>query len=653
MLDYTRDILPYLEGTGPRHAYYEASKAHRDRIRQVFRRSYPVYLDLNRPKESTASKNYRKVVYKNPFRSLRSRYIDTLGYIPQADDFAVVFPAQEETQTDTLENYCSSGFSADGTLDEWFWRRVRPLYVHDPNAVLLVLPLQQPGSDMERVAPTAVLIPCDGVWQHKKGRFAVLELPQRKDEPKRLAFVDHDSYAIATLVAKEINPATSLPTYSWAVTGIGINEEGQPIWRPALHGCPKMPAMKLGKLQEEEAEKINAKGAYESVSASNTAGIDPDEEYYESSLSPALAHIETAQQIESDLAVERNLHVSSQEWRYTTKGCPDEKKGGDDQCIGGTKVIRDANGDLKDVIVCPTCKGHSNNLSMSGTEIIGVTPPSATSFADESRPSNLPIPPGGFIPRNIDALNAFVKEYERVKAEAYAVIDMQFLETTPTTASGTSKRYDREELYRKLNTEAAHLCTIERFAFSWVGYQRFGASVTLPVVIEPIRFSLENAELTREELVEAVDKSFDSNLRKPLEKKLISYQSGEDSNYYRRYELREQLDPYPGVNNEEKLFILSAQRITLEAGSEALQLTTEEVWLSILFDGLLNEQLRTMGEAFWSLKLDVQYTKLLEAARKRVGKIAGPVLDPVTGKPMVGGMTLTPLVDVKNADQLS
>ncbi|ARK13057.1 hypothetical protein A6C57_23460 [Fibrella sp. ES10-3-2-2] len=642
MLDYTRDILPYLEGTGPRHAYYEASKAHRDRIRQVFRRSYPVYLDLNRPKESDSSKKYRKLVYKNPFRSLRSRYIETLGYIPQADDYAVSFPI--ESSTDSLEQYCGQAFSGDGAVDNWFWRRVRPLYVHDPNAVLLILPLEQPINDTVRVAPSAVLVPCDGVLMHKKGKLAVLELPQRKGEPKRIAFVDHDSYAVASLTEEGTSAGT--PVKKWALTGMRVDDAGQLRFRPALHGCSAMPAIKLGKLQEEEAEIVDR------GKSTTTVAADPDEEFYESALSPALAHIETAQQTENDLAVERNLHVSSQEWRFMTKACPDEKLEGDAQCIGGLKPLRDDDGHLVRMQVCPTCKGSSGNLSMSGTEIIGVSPPSATNFGEEGRPTNLPIPPGGYIPRSIEPLNAFVEEYKRAKAEAYATINMQFLESTPTAASGTSKRYDREELYRELNTQAAHLCSLLRVVYEHIGHQRYGVTVDLPQVIEPIRFSLENAELTREELVEAVSKQFDSNLRKPLEKKLIAYQAGEDSNYYRRYELKELLDPHPGIDYEGKLFILSAQRITLGAGSPELQLATEEVWLSIMFDGLVSEQLRTAGEAFWQLPLEEQYTRLLDATRKRVGKISGPVLDPATGKPMLGNLTLAPLVDVKNANQL-
>lgn len=665
MLDYTRDILPYLEADGPRHAYYQASVAHRDQVRRVFRRAYPVYLDLNRPKESTASKLYRRAVYKNGFRTFKSRYVEVLDYIPQADDYSVTFDEVSQS-ADTLETYCGHQFSPDGSTDDWFWRRVRPMYVTDPNAVLLVLPMQQPAADTVRYTPTAMLIPCEKVYQHKKGRYCVVELPHRPGLGRRLAFIDADSYAIATLVGG------SKETKQWLVLGVGVDETGTATFRPALHGCGCMPAVKLGKLQEIEAEAEPITSSLATATAAVggvlterigagqvgrmifTIATDPDEEFYESPISVALPHIQTAQQISSDLDVERNLHVSSQEWRYATKACPDEKLDGDNRCVGGTKILRDADGKITNAITCPTCKGTSMHQSGSGTEIIAVTPPTANSMSDEGRPTNLPIPPGGFIPRDIAALHAFVEEYKRAKAEAYATINMEFLMSQPLAESGTSKRADREALYRELNTQAAHLCSLLRITYTFIGQQRYGVTTSLPTVVEPVRFSIENAELTREELAEAVKNGYDNNLRKPLEKKLIAYQTGKDSLYYRRYALRELLDPLPGKDDEAKLFLLATMRVILTAGSKELQQITEETALSLFFDGILSAELRKSGEAFWSLDPTAQYDRMLTEAKNRVGTLAGPMIDPATGKPLAAGSmaTLQPFVNVKNNNQI-
>ncbi|CCG99833.1 hypothetical protein FAES_1823 [Fibrella aestuarina BUZ 2] len=654
MLDFNRDILPYLSGDGPRHAYYQASIAHRDRLRQAFRRAYPVYLDLNRPNETKESKLYRRVIYKNPFRPLRNRYIETLDYISKADDFVIQWPAVDGDATDTTETYCNANFSSDGSVNDWYWRRVRPLYVHDPNAVLLVLPLDQPESDTVRAKPRPVLIPCDKVYQHKKGRFCVVELPRKSDEPRRLAFVDADSYAIATYLGIKSTDAGRLST--WNVTGLRSVEAGSGFLAP-LHNCPVMPAWKLGKLQDEEAEYDGSDYQERKKTGKTTRVVadDPDEEYYESPLSPALECIEAAQQNNNDADVETNLHVSSEKWEYATRECPSTRLPESDprKCYNGTVTLRDADGAILNESPCTVCGGHGTVSSGSATGKIIVTAPTAQSLSDEGMRTNLPIPPGGYIPRSIEPLKALEERYARKKAEAYATLNMQFLEVTPTTASGTSKRFDREELYRELNTQASHLCALLQQTFDAITYQRYGPDAPRPVVIEPVRFSLENAEETRQELIDAVKNNFDANLRKPLEKKLISYQTGPDSDEYRRYELRERLDPYPNLDLEKKLFLAASIRVLYKPGSAQLQLAIEEVMLSAYFEAILNEQLRDSGPGFWLLDNKAQYTRMMESARKRVGPMSELPIDPATGKPINGKITLEPPVDFKNTNQVN
>jgi len=668
MLDFNRDIAPYLRlgadkrpSAQLRHTFYTASIDHRDHLRRVFRKSYPIYLDLNRPKEQKQSKAYRKLIYRNPFRGMKTRLIETLDHIRQADDFAVVFPDDQrrsQQAADTLQAYVEQGFSGDGSALDWFWKRVRPLYVNDPNAVMLVLPAEQPLSDTQRVEPRAFLIPCENVYQHRRGKFAVLELTERstvtyadkriKEDGRILVFIDHETYAIARQVGEEKVQETGKLNYTWEITGLQeiVTEDGRQAlsFRPPLHGCPEMPAVKLGKQQQDEAEESRT-GQVERLKRYESE--DPLEEFYESVLSDSLPHIETAQQIENDLAVERNFHVSSQEWRYITKRCPDEKHT-ENPCIGGFKTVRGADDHLSGLVKCTTCQGTGMDHSGSGTEIIGVTPPSATTIQDEGRPTNLPIPPGGFIPRSIEPLTKFVEEYKRQKAEAYATINMQFLEVTPTDQSGTSKRYDRQELYRELNTQGVHLCGLLRKLYQWVAVQRYGNDEQVPAVLEPVRFDLENAELTRAELVEAKDKQFDPNLIAPLEKKLIEYQAGTDSDYYRRYELKERFDPYPNRSDEEKLFLLASAKIVNSPGSEQLQAIIERIMLSINWDGLVNDCVRTVP-GFWELDPVKQYEKLVEMNTGLVSKQEAPAVDPVTGKPLTA---LAPLVDFKNYNQV-
>ncbi|WP_138994003.1 hypothetical protein [Larkinella sp. C7] len=628
-----------------RHAFYSESILLRAHLEKVFDKKYPDYLDINRPKEKKEYKDYRKKIYKNPFKGLKTRVIKTLDYIQQADDFEVAWKSLENV-TESLQSYATdSKFSVDGSFQNWFFERVRPRYVNDPNSVMVVLPGQQPASETEYVKPQAFLIGCDKVYAHRKATFAVLESPETTimadgKKGKIFFFLDHDSYTIARQIANQPTEKGQV-AINWEILGVAseivLDPEGKEVvvqtFRPPLHNCPKMPAVKIGK----ELVKSN----------------DAGEELYESILTDALPFIELAQGTQNDIQVELNFHVSSEEWRYASKRCPDaDSSDPNNRCIDGNKTVRSEDGTA--VIgfkTCEKCKGTGSGVSGSGLGYILVTPDTKTSFGDSEKSSNMPIPPGGFIPRSIEPLVKLVEEYKRYKEEAYQEINMQFLMKTPYDESGVSKRFDREELYRELNTQAAHLCDLLAIGFAFIAYLRHKEKAVdqIPAVLVPVRFNLENAELTREELVEAVDKDFDSNLRAPLEKKLIAYQTGEDSDYFKKYELRELLNPYPGKSPEELLFMAASARTLIAPNSPQMQAMLERVWFAINFDGLVNDCLRS-DKGFWDLSIEQKYEKLLAENKKLIGDLANPMIGP-DGKPVVGPVQLAPPVDITNYSQ--
>lgn len=696
MLDFTKDVLPYLSlGADKRppaklrHAYYQASIDHRDRLRAVFGKAYPYYLDLARPKERDEYKLYRRRIYKNPLRSLRRRVTEVLDYIRQADDFEVSFPAQTANMaTDNLESYLTdSRFTNDGDAVSWFFKHVRKGYVNDPNAVLVVLPMEQPNSDTVRTNPVPVLINSECVYQFRNNELAVLESPERtwiqggsglEKTGRVLLFLDTDSYCIArqrAVVAGRSDGSVDgdkSVVLSWDVTGLSeaVSDSGEAtgfLFMPLLHNCPVMPARKIGKLQEEQAEAENRYGYGNGYGYGSTNSVvltrgtqydpryttvtanDTGEEFYESVLADALPHIEAAQGVQSDIEVERNFHVSSQEWRYAQRRCPDSDMAGG-QCHDGKIPLRNGEGLLTAMITCPTCKGQGMDISGSGLGLIIVSAPQATNLVDEGRPTNLPTPPGGFIPRSIEPLKEFVLEFEREKKQAYETINMQFLMETPINQSGVAKRADREELYRTLIVEGAHLCGLLQFMLECAACERKQEDQK-PDVLIPVRLNIENSEITRDELVQAVEKQFDANLRRPLEKKLIAYQVGEDSDYYRRYELKERIDPYPDLDFEKKLFLLATARATMQPDSDELKNLNERIALSIHFNGLVSDMMRA-SDSFLAMDVKVQYEKLLEAARLLTG-LAKPVnLDPKTGLPNRNDSILAPIVDIKNMNQL-
>jgi len=694
MLSLEKDILPYLscgpvavgqvptppltDATGRvtlRHAFYGRSIQHVLDLKEVFSDSYPRYLDINRPNESAKNKAYRKRVYRNPFRSYANRVKNALDFIRQADDFEVKFPTLPENTRDRLEDYTGTGFSASGSVVNWFFEYAVRDYLNDPNSVLLTLPEEGTRLDTQYPEPRLQLFPSEYVWMHRKGKKAVLCSPRRtmlpqgdgteREEGLILFFCDHDSYTIARQVGLTRSPATARggARAEWDILGLrryafdaarpelGIMEIGPgglspdtvagtvvtfEEFNPPMHYCPSMPAMKLGKLLAEK----NAQG----------------EEYFESLIADAVPHIKDGQQAKSDMQIELNFHISSKEWQRQPRRCTNPA------CTNGQIAqVKKNPGDPLTMSDCPKCKGLGLDLSGSGLDILyvsdGETQGMQVGAGGQRVPSGAP---GGFIPRSIEPLQELSKELQRCTLEAFTTINMQFIRETPLEVSGASKRYDREEMYRSLNNEGAHLVGwILQRVFEFIDAQRYGPAgrkgKQTPTILVPVRYNLENAELVRQELNDAKLNKYDSTIIEGLEKKMLEYSLGKTSEQYRRYDLRTRMDPFRDMNDEIKFYTLGIQYMLYAPGPEQI-LAIERMFLSINFDGLVSDCVLETPE-FWQLDLNAQREVLMAKNRTLIGQLQEKGMGQGGANPgvfpQIDALSFKPLVDLQNMAQTS
>lgn len=653
MLQYS-DILPYLQqgaGRGKPHAkllhsYYGKSILHRSQIEEVFEDTYPKYLDKDRPREEPEHKKYRRDVYENVFRGFKNRIIGALDYIRQADDFDVLFPTSDVPEQDSLQTYTGETFSAEGSFVEWFFTNVKSDYVDDPNAVMLVLPLQPTFSDTEYPRPEVLIIPSQDVWMFRRGKFAVLLSPEKtllpNDTPdcptgNVLIFVDHDSYTIARQVGAAVL-SNGQQVANWALLGAEPTYDllGVPngfSFTPPLHYCKTMPARKLGLRRV----KKNNKG----------------EEYFESMVADALPFIRLGQRNQSDIQVETNFHVASKEWRKSNGKCTAPG------CVAGLIHIKD---DLKgsksgvpcaiiDVVECQHCKGTGHRDTGSGLGILYVDGDDTKTPTDQGTKGGSSGAPGGFIPRPIENLKTFVEEFKRNSEEAYSTINMQFIRTTPYDQSGTSKRYDRQEMLRDLILQGVHLVDLMSFGYQCLDNQRYGPSMRngeqVPQVLAPVRLDLENAELTRELLNNAKDKKYDPTLVEAYEKKMLVYDTGEESDETRRYILRTRCDPYKDLSEEMKAYMLGVAFRNPESPENKARI--ERIYFSADFDGLVADALREDPD-FWQKDINAQYTELVRRGKLIVGPQAVGVT--ATGEfAEIKPLNLKPPVNIEQTSQ--
>lgn len=663
MLTYDQ-IRPYLEYAdnnampkGLKHEFYDESIEYKDSLAEVFGKKYPKYLDNNRPREKAADRAYRKKIYKNKWEQLPDRISETLDYIHQADDFGISFPKPGSLIPDefTLEKYTGSNLTPDGDLKEWFFNNAIAPYILDPNAATAMVLTDFPTADPTFYTngffnPKPMVFGCEHILMHQKGRFAVLISPEKRPyidsdgirrEGRIIHFFDDESYTAAFEIDRISSSAQSRGSVEWAIIGmtqevlVNENDEEELVsyFDPILHHFESMPVFKLGK----KRAKVNAKR----------------EELYKSILDGAIPSIKEAQQIQNDIEAERTFHVTSQEWRRQS-ALPKCKHPG---CVAGQVMTKDSSGNNTGMLPCPSCKGTGvNNTSGSPLDMLLVNDmPDPKGFAANETEVKTTGAPGGYIERSIEPIKQLTADNKIVGDDVYQIINMQFIRVTPNEASGTSKRYDREELYRELNTQAAHLINMLVRLFAICDHIRYSNQTyvgeQIPEIMVPVRFNLENAELTRAELNDAKDKKYDPALVSVLEMKLLEYNVGKTAVEYQQYETRLKLDPFRVWKNDEKNMITGLVMMMLPDGEQRTNMVGE-IFFSILFDALMIKA-QIKHEDFYSWELGKRHETLrgfLKDYYKEVRDIQTEI-DPVTGLPKMAQYAIKPAINIQDTNQ--
>ena len=587
----------------------------------VFGEEYPKYLDKNRPDEKPRYKKYRKDIYENPFLTLLDDMEDALDYIKEADDYAVVWPDNEESEL--LRQIMEP--RGGSTWEEFFFETVKSAYIEDTNAVLVVLPIVMPGSEVERYQPVREIVPSMNVLRFERDRFAVLESERKnvlttggvsRKEGRILYFLDQESFSIAEEVIKDGRRV-------WKVWGLRSelteSQQVRQVFMPLRHSCRTLPARKVGR-------KLAKRDAYGS-------------ELYFSLYKRVYPHIREAQARYNDIQVEIVHHIHAKEWRIALNRCTNK------ECKDGDVPRRDEDGRIlageKDT--CNDCKGTGYDINNSGLDVLIFSMAKKMGYMDKEGVS-MPQVPGGFIPRPIESLRELVKEYERLEKKVYAGMKMLFALQTPEIQSGVAKAKDREEMYRMLVKHSAHLCGLLQWMYEmgarWI--LTTNAENGIPSVVMPIRFDLSNAEETRTMLNDAKKNGYATETIALLEKKVLEDNTSKDSDYYKRYQLRTVLDPFLYLSYESKMYSFAFLPRVAEMGSDSYKKLVKDFMFSMYFDRNVNLALLA-DENF----LDKPVSEQEKTLRRLTEEVSASI--PST---LLPDIVLNAPVDIKNNKQL-
>lgn len=578
MLNWEQQVKPYLMVTGDTptkellHPFYYASVSYKKSISELLSREYPDFMNIARPRETDGQKKYRKDIYENPVRVAFERIFDYVRNIPKNADYKIKYADEKATQTDTFKNYVKEKFNREGDLEGWLWENGINMASIDPNAVMVLLPVES-DNDTQLRSVKGKFLGCENVWMHQKQEFAVVlsdeksqligQLYEENYTGKILYFFDHESYTIAV---QKSGANDSSSTNKWDILGVGVDENLGMTFTPPLHYCDGLPVRKLGKI----LEKSLYSNKYE---------------LFRHELDSVFAFIKSAIRRYNDKEIEANTALNSLHWRKKT---PCNNCNG----TGKVKIFIDGENDSVET-TCKRCNGTGHSFAMNSMDV-HIVDDQVSDGWEGSKMIAQAQAPGGSVQNTPVNLMALRTEFENEFCAIFHNKGLSSLLPIHFAQSGTAKKEDKEGATRFGTEWANHVCkNLLSWAFWCTASIRYGIGGNqldlMPEISEPRQFNLDTKEEVGNQLKDAISNKMDEGVIDTIQLKYLKLEASEDSEAYRRYELRMLLDGFRGITSEEKSFMLSSEFALGDRTSESFTQKVKALYFSINFNKIYQD----------------------------------------------------------------
>jgi len=453
-----------------RHRYYNMAVDHcTDMAVHISGTSPEKLLKEARPNEPEDVREYREQAWKPITKSKSKKVISVINRIFNPRMYSVKIGAKPKNLIDdseTLDKYLFENYpfylSVMTFIKEVFTKRV----MEDPNAVLVVRPLQQ-MDQLKYIRPVPVIYSSKQLLDFEPDKYYVIDITEYKNTPyvkeqiKELLIVDDTGF------------------YIYDRDG-SMDEE-----RSFTHALGRTPAFRLG-------------------------GVITGDDYpyfYESYIAGVLPHWDKAIQIQSDLDAQIVLHAYLEKWEFDSVQCPD---------CEGQGVVYDPGDQAKHreggQHQCHRC-GGAGKIAKNPFDIYTVN---HDAFGPDSPP---PVPPAGYIDKPIDILDKLRDEVNLNISQGYSAINMEVVENVPEIQSGIAKTIDRQDLDSFLLQYSNHifdyvLPNIINFTIQWryvphlIGaIGDYGYTIT-----KPVRFDVLSIQHLMAEFAQAREAKLDNNV---------------------------------------------------------------------------------------------------------------------------------------------
>ena len=518
----SQQLSDYFSGRAKHKAYqttvdiYNALKVH-------LQGTEPVKLIQDRrPSEPLDVQEYRKKIYEPITKSTVSKVITSLSKIPRSADWYIHYNVDNMPpgirEGERPEDYFEKNFPYTGSLSTWMFDMALRYYVQDPNGLIAIMPLEWNVPDNEYRRPFPFIFTSDRVYDYVPEKYAVLLSTDKVTFQNSNGVEGKVFYVFTTSTIGRWEQTTQSGDYRQA-------------WEYA-HGLDELPVFKT-------------QGVF--LEAQDTTFI------YESRLSPMIPYLNEAAREYSDLQAGKVQNLHPTPWNYAFMDCGD--------CAGTGQLMV-----AGEQTQCQKCKGLGKVVHNSPYGGIVVKQP------ENGMASNIPMPPGGYIQKDVEIIKVLGESVDKHKYDALAAINMEFLAETPLNQSGTAKEIDRDEL----NTFVASIATdvvrmMKRIYYFCIEY-RYKLAVPdkktrmelAPRMGDPKRFDLINPNGLVDTIAKAKQAGVSMTLINAYQRQLAASQFTGDTEMGQALQCELALDPFPGYSVDDLMTMLANEGINKE-----------------------------------------------------------------------------------------
>jgi hypothetical protein len=484
-----------------------------------------------RPNEPDEVLEYRKKIFSAKTKPTFLKIFASLQKIRRSSDWSIRFEGDFTRIADgeSLEDYTTLNYPGFTSLTNWVFTLMLRKYLIDPNAVVMVMPMDRDVDMNEYIQPTAHVFDSVNVLDFADGDFAVLVNPM--GAVYQLAngiMMKGKSYYFVT--------TQSIERYDQ------INGRGQySLVDRFEHGLGELPAFQLKGILIDQVE---------------------DMYLYESRIGGIIPELNEALREYSDLQASKVLHQYPERWEFSQHECT--------VCKGtGVRTNPDyvnENSGCSPSIACGSCQ---NGYVVKGPYSKILVRP--TNNATEGA-SNIPIPPAGYVEKDVEIVKVMEESVERHITNALAAINFEFLAKTPLAESGIAKEVDKDELNNTVHAIAEDIVAAMDNIYRLIAKYRYGLIYSekdilnmVPVISVPEKFDILSSAHLVDTLKAAKADKWNPVLQSAVEVDLATKLFYTDPAVRDRLVLVLMLDPLPNVSEDDKMSRLSNKGITEEA----------------------------------------------------------------------------------------